>query len=291
MNACRPQEEPPAAVLMRVNEREVSFHDFEAEFDRHLKARGLLSKETRQDLRRSFLAQKINRELILSAADRSAIDLSETRQKEIVVENLKDYAEDDFAAMLEEQGLTLENWHRQLLENSRIEETLSRLAYGDIVVDKEEVADYYRRHHEEFDRPEQVRVRQITLDSEAEGQRVLGQLRQGLDFSEAARRYSISPDADQGGDLDFFGRGQMPDAFDAVVFELPVGRISDLVVSDYGYHLFLVEERRPAQRLALNQVYEEIEARLRTDKEDQAGRNWLQGLRSQAVIEIDWTLL
>ncbi len=178
-----------------------------------------------------------------------------------------------------------------MLENRRIEEAISRLAYSEIVISKEAIAAFYKQQRDEFDLPQQVRARQITLANEADGQQVLGQLRQGLDFVEAARRFSISPDAEQGGDLGFFGRGQMPAAFDAVVFELTIGRISELVKSEYGYHLFLVEERRSAQRLTLDQVQDEIEARLRADKEEQAYRDWLQSLRSQATIEVDWTLL
>ncbi|MCD4689662.1 MAG: peptidylprolyl isomerase [Desulfuromonadaceae bacterium] len=291
LSACRKQEEPASSVLVRVNERVISFDRFEADFARHLIARGIVAKEAPQELKRSFLAQKINRELILSAADRAAVDLTAAQREAVVAAHRKDYAADDFEAMLQERKLSVAIWRRQLLENRRIEEVISRLAYNDIVISKEAVAAYYQQHRADFDRPQQVRARQITLAKEADGQQVLGRLRQGLDFAEAARRFSISPDAEQGGDLGFFGRGQMPDVFDVVVFELTIGRISELVKSEYGYHLFLVEERRSAQRLTLDQVQDQIAARLRAEKEEQAYRNWLQSLRSQATIEVDWTLL
>ncbi len=291
LSACRKQEEPASSVLVRVNERVISFDRFEDDFARHLIARGIVAKEARPELKRSFLVQKINRELVLSAADRASVDLTAAQQEAVVAEHRKDYAADDFKAMLQERKLTVAVWRRQLLENRRIEEVISRLAYSDIVISQEAVAAYYQQQRADFDRPQQVRARQITLAKEAAGQQVLGQLRQGLDFAEAARRFSISPDAEQGGDLGFFGRGQMPDIFDVVVFKLPIGRISELVKSEYGYHLFLVEERRSAQRLTLDQVQDQIAARLRAEKEEQAYRNWLQSLRSQATIEVDWTLL
>lgn len=291
LSGCREQGEPPSSVLLRVNERVTSFDRFQDDFVRHLTAQGALSETARQELKRSFLAQKVDRELILSAADRAAIVLTEAEQQALITEHRKDYPPGDFEAMLKERGLTVDIWRRQLLENRRIERTIGLLAHGDIAVSEGEIAGWYRRHRSEFDRPEQVRVRQITLASEADGQRVLGQLRQGLDFAEAARQFSTSPDAEQGGDLGFFGRGQMPAEFDRTVFELPPGRISELVKSDYGYHLFLVMERRPAQRLPLDQVKDEIAARLRADKQEQAYRDWLQGLRSRAAIEVDWTLL
>jgi len=291
LSACRQQGEPVSSVLVRVNERVISFDRFEEDFSRHLTARGIVAEETRLELKRSFLAQKINRELILSAADRATIDLSTAQQEAVIAEYSTDYAADDFEAMLQERKLTLEVWRRQLLENRRIEEVVSQLAYSEIVISKTAVSAYYRQQRDEFDRPQQVRARQITLANQADGQQALGQLRQGLDFAEAARRFSISPDAEQGGDLGFFGRGQMPDIFDAVVFELPIGRISELVKSEYGYHLFLVEERRAAQRLTLDQVQDQIAAQLRAEKQEEAYRDWLQSLRSQATIEVNWTLL
>lgn len=291
LSGCREQGEPPSSVLLRVNERSTSFDRFEDDFARHLTVHEVVSEQTRQELKRSFLAQKIDRELILSAADRAGILLSEAQQDAAVAEHRQDYAAGDFEEMLQERGLSEELWRRQLLENRRIETTIERLAYAGIVVSEEEIAAWYRQHRAEFDVPEQVRARQITLANEADGQRVLGQLRQGLDFAEAARRFSTSPDAEQGGDLGFFGRGQMPDAFDRVVFELPAGRISELVQSEYGYHLFLVEERRSAQRLTLDQVRDQIADRLRNTRQEQAYRDWLQQLRSEATIEVDWTLL
>ena len=71
-------------------------------------------------------------------------------------------------------------------------------------------------------------------------------LRQGEDFAKVAKEHSLSPDREQGGDLGFFAKGEMPPEFDAIVFKLAPGRISDLVQSDYGFHIFLVAHRKPS---------------------------------------------
>ena len=176
LSACRKQDEPASSVLVRVNERVISFDRFEADFARHLTARGIGAEEPRPELKRSFLAQKINRELVLSAADRASVDLTAAQQDAVVAEHRKDYAADDFEAMLQERKLTVAVWRRQLLENRRIEEVISRLAYNDIVISQEAVAAYYQQQRADFDRPQQVRARQITLAKEAAGQQVLGQM-------------------------------------------------------------------------------------------------------------------
>ncbi len=289
--ACRDHGEIPSSVLLQVNARVTTLDQFQSDFSRELAAEGNLSEAQIEELKRSFLAQKIDRELILCEADRAAIVISRQKLEAAVAENLAEYPSGDFERMLKNQGLTMEKWRLRIQDNLRIEQAVRTLAYARVTVKEEEIAEYFRQHRAEFDRPEQVRARQIALHSEEEGQRVLGLLRQGMPFAEAAKRFSQSPDSEQGGDLGYFGRGEMPVEFDQAVFTLPVGRTSEVVKSEYGYHIFLVEERREASRLTLPDVHEEIAARLREVKEEQAYQEWLQALREQATIEVDWSLL
>ncbi len=209
----------------------------------------------------------------------------------MMAEYRHDYPDKAFDQMLRDQGIDEVQWRRELKERLLMEKVIRQEVYTGITVDEEETADYYREHRSDFDRPEQVRARQIVVATEAEGQRVLGLLRQGEPFAEMARRHSLSPDSEQGGDLGFFARGQMPQEFDTVVFSLPVGRLSDLVRSEYGFHIFLVEERRTAQRLSLEQVKEEVVERLRNEKEELAYQEWLQMLGGRANLEVNWSLM
>ena len=126
---------------------------------------------------------------------------------------------------------------------------------------------------------------------ELEGQKVLDLLRQGEPFAEVAQEYSLSPDAEQGGDLGFFARGEMPPEFDAVVFDLPVNRLSDLVKSEYGYHIFLVEQKRKAARLTKKEAEAEIRQILEAQKKEEVYLGWLQEMRARAEISVDWAQL
>jgi parvulin-like peptidyl-prolyl isomerase len=123
-----------------------------------------------------------------------------------------------------------------------------------------------------------------------EGEQILVRLRKGESFAEIAKRQSLSPEAEQGGDLGFFGRDEMPPEFGAV-FALPVGALSPLVKSEYGYHLFLVLEKRPAARLSRQEAEREIRALLETDRRETLYQEWLQELRGKATIEVDWRQL
>ena len=172
-----------------------------------------------------------------------------------------------------------------------MEKLLDQAVYSQVSVTEMEVAAYFEANRSQFDRPAQVRARQIVVAGEEEGQKILGRLRQGQSFAELAAEHSLSPDAEQGGDLGFFGRGEMPPEFDEIVFDLPVNRLSDLVKSEYGYHIFLVEEKRKAKRLSRKEATADIRSILEGRKKEEVYLGWLQDMRSRAVIAVDWPQL
>src|ERR1043166_2153441 len=124
----------------------------------------------------------------------------------------------------------------------------------------EEVNDYYTRHLETFQRPEQVRARHIlfkvassaTAEQEAQvrtrAEAVLAALRHGEDFAILAKQHSEdTATAEQGGDLGYFPHGQMVAPFEEAAFSLPVGQLSDLVRTPFGWHILQVEDKREAE--------------------------------------------
>lgn len=289
-SACRQKETPPPA-LIHVDGRTVSVEQFRNEFAATLPPGHSLSPEEREELERAFLVQVIDRELALAEAERLGISVTPMEVEDALQEYRRDYPAGAFEEMLRERKVTLASWQRELTQNLLMEKVVREAAYSGVTVGEEEIAAHYQEHRDDFDRPEQVRALQIVLSSESEGNRILGLLRQGESFEDMAREHSLSPDSEQGGDLGFFARGEMPPEFDAVVFTLPAGRLSDLIKSEYGFHIFLVEERREAVRLELDEVRDEIRAALRAKKEDGAYQEWLQKLRAEATIEVNWSLI
>ena len=291
LSACDRKKETVSTVLLRVDNRTVTQEEFLREFQKTLPPEQNLTAEERGELQRAFLVQIIDRELTLAEAGRLGINVEQAEVEAALQEHRKEYPVDAFEEMLKSRGLTLQQWRKELEEALLMEKVVREAVYADIAVSDEESATYYHEHRDEFDRPAQVRARQIVLANEADGQRVLGLLEQGGDFDAVARANSLSPDADQGGDLGFFSRGEMPPEFEAVVFSLPVGRNSDLIKTEYGYHIFRVEERREPVRLALPAVREEISEKLRSEKEEAAYQEWLQEQRNRAAIEVNWSLI
>jgi parvulin-like peptidyl-prolyl isomerase len=284
-------EEKPVSPLIVINDQEISKADFLAEFEKSLQQDQPLTGIEREELQRSFLVQLIDRELIHGEARRLNIEIIEADVDAALQAYRQGYTETGFETMLHERGITLEVWREELKESLIMEKLLEEAVYSRVAVIDQEIAAYYEANRKQFNRPAQVRARQILVADEAEGQAVLGLLRQGRPFAEVAAEYSLSPDAAEGGDLGFFAKGEMPPEFDEVVFDLQVNRLSDLVKSEYGYHIFLVEEKRKASRLKQKDVADEIRAILESQKKEEIYLDWLQEMRSRAVINVDWAQL
>ena len=134
---------------------------------------------------------------------------------------------------------------------------------------------WYEEHKEEYTQPEQVHARHILVKTEgrtdAEAQKILegarARLAKGEDFAALARELSEEPAAKtSGGDLGFFGRGQMVPAFEEAAFSAPPNTLAGPIKSDFGWHLIQVLEKRPAGTQPFEQVRPMIAQRLAADR-------------------------
>jgi peptidyl-prolyl cis-trans isomerase D len=155
----------------------------------------------------------------------------------------------------------------------------------------EDVSEYYTRHLDMFQGREQVRARHILFkvassavveqEEQARGRAaaVLDALRNGADFATLAQQHSEdTATATQGGDLGYFPRGQMVAPFEEVAFSLPVGQLSELVRTPFGWHILQVEDKRGAATRPLAEVEPEIKDKLRNDKAGDAAAVFVDDL-------------
>ena len=128
---------------------------------------------------------------------------------------------------------------------------------------RKEITFYYKTNRKQFWAPEQIRVLQIVKNFEepVDRQFLYSILKQaesevatGTSFAEVADKYSDCPG--HGGDLGWFGRGEMIEAFEELVFELALEEISPIFETQFGLHLVKLVDRRPAGIAPLSEVYE-----------------------------------
>jgi peptidyl-prolyl cis-trans isomerase D len=136
-----------------------------------------------------------------------------------------------------------------------------------VVVPPAEIEKAYNNNIDQYTTPEQVRASHILLKTEgkddaavkAKAEEILKQARAGADFAELAKKNSEDDaSAKNGGDLDYFGRGRMVPEFDTAVFAMQPGQISDLVKTQYGYHIIKLVDKKNATTRTLAEVRQQI---------------------------------
>lgn len=246
----------------------------------------------KDERRRRLLDEIIDRKLLEQAALRRGIRVSEAEVERALLRLRADYPGEAYEDLLSAQRLSPAELRDRLRRQLLLERLLSREVYARIAVTDAEI-DAWLEQNPDFlrSRPERVRASQIVVKTEEEARRILAELRKGASFSEMAARHSLSPDAKVGGDLGWFARGEMPPAFEEVCFHLAPGRVSDVVESEYGFHLFLVQERERGQEVDEAERRREAEARILRDKMLAAQAEFLARLRTEAKIEVNEKVL
>jgi len=202
-----------------------------------------------------------------------------------------------FTEQLAAMGLTEELFRREIRENIIIDILLDQEIGHDQEVGIEEIKAYYRDNPDDFKRPFQVRASHIILkvnkehtgeEKAAMRQKLLDlkkQIEAGADFAPLAAEHSEGPSKTKGGDLGYFGKGQMVKAFENAAFSMQVGELSDIIVTKFGYHLILLTERQEEETVGLEQVEKSVRNLLKNQKKQEAVANYLQNLRGQVDFE------
>jgi len=147
-----------------------------------------------------------------------------------------------------------------------------------IKVTEEEIRRYFKEHEKEY--MYEYRVSHILVNTLEEAQKVKELLKK-RSFAWVANRYSVDPVARRGGDLGYLTKGNMIPEFEAVVFKMKPGEVSDIVKSDFGYHIIkLVGMRKALARVTLDDVREQIMNELLVEKRKKAFSELMDSLRT-----------
>lgn len=149
-----------------------------------------------------------------------------------------------------------------------------------------EIAAYYAAHREDYRRSESVRLNQILVHERENAVAARQALLAGEKFEDVAARYSQVPIAHLGDGGGRLTRDDLPEAFADAIFELEPGEVSDIFAADYGFHLFQVVERVPADEVPLEEVVGEIRRLLERQRLDDLVASFLDEARRRYNVEV-----
>ena len=225
--------------------------------------------------------------------DEDAVDAA---MEEIIKKN--DLADGQLQEMLKREGRTLKSYKNHIRDQIMVSK-ITRFEIGNRVkVSEKSIIKYYKENQKEFWQEGKVKARHILFIAERgssekirreklqQAKKILLKLRKGNDFAKLAMKYSEDISASNGGDVGFVGRGKMVPEFEEAVFNLKPGQVSDIVKTEYGYHIIKVEEVLPGKTLTLKDVKNRIHQNLTMQKQKQVYDVWMNQLKNSAFIEV-----
>jgi len=292
MTACQGQTPPPPpeAPVATVNGEKIGAEEFKGKLMEELalaKGETPLKEEQTAKLKEEVLSQLIEEKVMLQRARELALAVSDAEIEARIGEIKKDYNNGSFSSLFSNGGISYAAWRQALQKRMLLEKVIVHDVNEKIQVTDEEAELYFKANRKAYLSQRQVHAAQIVVRDEVRAGEILKRLKAGEDFAKVAREVSIGPEAERGGDLGFFERGMMPEAIDRVVFSLPVGKMSDVVKSPYGFHIIKVLDRQQRGSRTFTDAKEKVSADLRKLKEAQAYDRWIEGLKARAVIQIN----
>lgn len=294
-----PQQLPE--VLARVNGEAVN----KAEFDRAIEALearngGPVPVQQRDRVLRQVLDQIVSYKLLLQesrtrqiAAPDAEVD---ARMKEIQAQFP---SEDAFKQMLTSRKTTIEQVRSDIRQDITVQKLIESAIADKVAVKPEQVTDFYTKNPDQFQQPERVRASHILImvpkeaDAAAKNAArskaadILKDVKAGKDFAALAKQHSQDPgSAENGGDLGFFQQGQMVGPFNDAAFSLKPGQVSELVETEFGFHIIKVAEKEAPRAVPLDEVRPQLEQYLERMNRQQETEAFVNGLRAKGKIEI-----
>jgi peptidyl-prolyl cis-trans isomerase C len=226
-----------------------------------------------QQIRQDVLQQLIIENLLDQKVKDANIVVTSAEAEEVLKKQLAEnsVSMEDFKKTLE----TRKADYNQLLNDIKKDQSYRKLVdaqlEGKINITEEQAKKFYDENPKAFDVPEQVRASHILVicdsnepndvkqKAKTKIEDLLRQVKEGADFAALAKANSDDKgSAVQGGDLDYFTKGQMVEPFETAAFKLETGKVSDVVETDYGYHIIKVTDHKKAETKSFDDTKKDI---------------------------------
>ena len=256
--------------------------------------------ERMETLCRQVLDKLIEEKLIDQEVKKSGIKVT-SKEIEATLEEVKRRnaaTQEDLEKALKTEGLTLETYKKQIEKGIQRQKLIQWSVKVEAKAGEEELKDFYKRNIDRYATNETYRTSHIlfiipkeaTPEAMAEvrkkAKKVLEKIKEGEDFEEMARLHSEDASSKNGGDLGYFKRGELVPAFERAALRLKVGEVSELVRTEFGFHIIKLVDRKGTEPLPFEEVKEKVRADYQESEMEKAFRQYITTLKEKSIIEI-----
>lgn len=228
----------------------------------------------------------IEHKLLLQEAERRNIKVDEKRIRSVTDSFLSESGTQDLKVYSGSYNTDANELSKMLREKFMIETLIYDTVNSNIDITEEEIRKAYRDNYSKLPVPQKAHVFQIFTTDKTMAEKAMAELKRGLSFTEVASRYSEGPEKEEGGDLGYLvnEEGNFPEIF-AEAFKLRAGKYSEILKSDYGYHIFLVKEYGKAKPASYDELKTDIHFTLYNKEQNKKIEEMIDELRENADIE------
>ncbi len=273
---------------MSVGSRKVTVKELRADLRRAAFEAGV-AVDGQEQILEALVQQVLDHYLTLEYGRRQGIKIADDELDAAIREIKRDYSEQDFQETLLQEEIDFSEWKRVLREQLLIRKIASKVAEKVEPVSFQEISQYYEGHKEEFRHPAMVRFRQIVTKAKGEAEEVLREVSKGEEMGSLVEKFGPAGAAEREGV--WIARGDLDESMEKALFSLPVGKISAVVETPYGFHVLQVMERKTEGIRSLPEAMKEIEAKLFYEKESLFHAKWLKALRESTPVSINHEIL
>jgi peptidyl-prolyl cis-trans isomerase C len=286
-------------VLARVNDKPVTKVDFERLVKNMEAGRGPIPADRRDEVLRAALDQLITYNVLKQEAEARGVTVNEPEIDAQIAQMKQQFpTEEEFKKALAARNTTLD----QLKADARVDMAINKMIETELAtapqVTETDAKDFYDKNPDKFTQGESVRASHILVMANADADEatkkaarakidgLLKRVKAGEDFAKLAKENSDDGSKDQGGDLGFFPRKKMVPEFDTVAFSLKPGEVSDVVTTQFGYHIIKLAERKEASVVPLEQVKPQLLQFLGQQKKQERGQAFVEAAKKKSKIEV-----
>ena len=249
-----------------------------------------------KEARAAALKDLIDRQLIIQAFKKESYQIPDfflnQRVRQIIDESFGG-DRNTFIKTLQAQNYTLGEFKKLETDKMIVQAMRSKNVKLNTLISPNRIQDYYLKHRDEFTSKEQIRLRMIMIPArtaeqtsqKAMAEEILSKLVNGAEFERMAQIYSEDSTRNLGGDWGWVDRGTLAPQLEKIAFNLPAGRISNIIELSGNYYILKVEDKHGGVTRSFAEVREEIEKKLLQEEAQAAQERWLASLRQKAFIK------
>jgi peptidyl-prolyl cis-trans isomerase SurA len=260
----------------------------------------LEKRERTEALCRQVLEKLIEEKLIDQEVKKSGIKIP-SKDIEATLEEVKRrnaVTQEDFEKALAVEGLTLETYKKQVEKGLQRQKLINWSVKVEEKPGEKELREFYQKNVGRYRTNETYRPGHILFvipkgatpeeirEIRKKGQKVLKKIKEGEDFGEMAFLYSQDASSKNRGDLGYFKKGELFPVFEREALRLKVGEVSEIVRTEFGFHIIKLLDRKGVEPLPFEEVGEKVKADYYDGEMEKAFKQYLSTLKGKSVIEI-----